>query len=97
MKKATVKVTKELIGHVGVDSGQLMVVDPCYVFKQMTQSEADELYKDACNATKPHGMVLCSGIQGEAAAFSSGYGDGVYPVYAYKNEEGRIIRVEILM
>lgn len=30
-------------------------------------------------------------------AFSSGYGDGLYPVYAEYNDDGRIVRVTIDM
>jgi len=30
-------------------------------------------------------------------AFSSGYGDGCYPVYAIKNKDGRIVTVVIEM
>jgi len=29
--------------------------------------------------------------------FQSGYGDGLYSVYGYKNSDGRIIKVEIIM
>lgn len=151
-----------LIGHVGVDSGQLMICDPCYVDSQWTKKPfhdvmtgkkwgwahpgeevpkdvtsfpgnfADPIpeignktpneliksgrwlsvpepkttgkdfnYEGVCNATL--GSEQCGqlhynlGHSGVAVAFASGYGDGLYPVYGYRNKEGRIVKVEIDM
>ena len=169
MNKAKVKVTKELVGHVGVDSGQLLIADPCYIDsewqkkefiddrryvhkktgkklryygvfndtkakkqrgvvmfsryddpinefgdrsmnKMLVSGEVEEIpeepkhkrtfsYAGVCETTlaDEHQIRYGMGHAGIAVAFRSGYGDGYYPVYAYKNEEGRIIRVEILM
>lgn len=148
------------IGEIGVDSGQLMIVDPCYLeqwpkrkphtkrmFKRSYRDQVtntlwtegehfhrfdqhvpvfaepgalstpndliasgrwvEELqeerlrakgrfdYEGACETTlQDHCGVLGDGL---AAVFSSGYGDGVYPVFAITNEEGRIVKVEIDM
>lgn len=99
------KTTKELIGQVAVDSGQLMVCDPCYIDSQWEKEEFDSgvkynfSYNACCNATLSNNRAgqlnFKKGYIGLAVAFSSGYGDGIYDVYAHKNEDGVIVKVEI--
>lgn len=90
------------IGSIGVDSGQAMVGDPCYLdtweakydtFEDYKNSAGEYSYLGACNATlnKGYGEL---GI-GSAVVFSTGYGDGLYPVYAELDEDGRVARVVI--
>ena len=96
----------EYIGRCGVDSGQLLITDPCYL-SDWVDNESDSKigkssmsYAGACNATlsKERGGQLHNKLGIDlAVAFSSGYGDGVYPVYARKNEDGRIVEVKIIM
>lgn len=96
---------KELVGNIAVDSGQIMIVDPCYLndwvaneytdFEQPPTGKFD--YNGACTATvtrKGFG-ILSNKYCGLAAVSSSGYGDGEYPVYATRNSDGRIIRLTI--
>nr|WP_263327860.1 DUF4241 domain-containing protein [Neobacillus sp. Marseille-Q6967] len=81
---------KEIVGRVAVDSGQLLITDPCYLEKKSNES----LYEEVCKKTtspKRLGQVL----NGLAFATSSGYGDGIYDVFAEKDEEGRVISIEI--
>jgi Protein of unknown function (DUF4241) len=154
------------IGVVGVDSGQLLVCDPCYLGSEWqaekpgTRLNIGKVYQDikgrkwACamhrddvenlfgsyeeklkqfkgqtpNALIENGQwkelpdtnvtgefsyrgccqATCSeasagqlkyklGHAGAGVAFSSGYGDGVYPVYATYNKEGRVVKVVIDM
>ena len=98
------KVNREvLIGHVAVDSGQLMLCDPCYLDKWQDNEEwekvtADESglyplsYNGACGATLSddrYGQLKFNlGHEGAAVAFASGLGDGFYPVYATIIEDG---------
>jgi hypothetical protein len=98
------KLRKELIGHVGVDSGQLMIVDPCYVDSHWVKEEfaGDHgsntfSYNGACQTTvnRQFGELVIG--MTSAVVFSSGYGDGVYPVYGYFNEDNRIVKVTIIM
>lgn len=42
-------------------------------------------------------MKYKAGHDGAGVAFASGYGDGVYPVFAHYNKDGRITKVEIIM
>jgi Protein of unknown function (DUF4241) len=93
---------KTLIGYCGVDSGQIMFVDPCYV-KDFTDGEDFEpsakpypfSYNGACGATlsSAHAGELSNGM---ACVVSSGWGDGQYPVYVTYNYEGRIASATIV-
>jgi hypothetical protein len=105
------------IGHVAVDSGQLMICDPCYI----KSSEWEEQpynptpnnphgvypfnYNGACGASLSDEMAGSlmseSGFDSAGVAFASGYGDGLYPVYAtYINDPTfgmRISKIEVVM
>lgn len=100
--------TKECIkkiGVVGVDSGQILITDPCYIGSQWKDSDFDAgkkgeySYGGACKATmsdKGAGQLNYElGHAGAGVAACSGYGDGCYPVYAQYNGEGRIARILI--
>ncbi len=92
------------IGSFSVDSGQAMVGDPCYLEEwEPWNSEIDNFddrdkkagefgYLGACHATltKGYGALGTLGV-----VFSTGYGDGIYPVYAEINEDGRVAKVVI--
>jgi hypothetical protein len=92
----------ELVGSFSVDSGQAMVGDPCYLDSwQNNKDEPFELdgkvgdysYLGACATTISSGAGEL-GIS-SAIVFSTGYGDGHYPVYVKYNEDGRIVKVVI--
>ena len=85
----------ELIGHCGVDSGQILLIDPCYVYKDDftggdTPTGGD--YDECCRITLSEG----AGQTDLGVVTSSGYGDGVYPVYAQKDGNGRVKQVTIV-
>lgn len=85
------------IGDCAVDSGQLIIADPCYVLpsgkkdviktghadegKQYTYQNLFDL-ENSENFTKKFHEIVFSGIAGTGVRFDSGLGDGVYPVYA---------------
>lgn len=85
-----------LLGYVGVDSGQIILTDPCYLDSWVSDEEYDSLnhpgeysYNGACYATiheENMGGQLDEGVT--AVAVRSGYGDGSYPVYAEISDEG---------
>ncbi|MBU1248596.1 MAG: DUF4241 domain-containing protein [Proteobacteria bacterium] len=58
-------------------------------------------YAGCCRATMSgsgYGQLNYEmGHEGAAVAFTSGYGDGAYPVFGYFNEEGRVVKVEVIM
>ena len=92
------KLTKVKLGTVGVDAGLLMIIDPCYVkdLKEIHGSDegwskfVEHIYSKGNDTSK--GIALAGGL-----TFASGYGDGEYTVYGYKDEDGCIIKVEIDM
>lgn len=164
-KTKKTKVVWEKVGEVGVDSGQLVVCDPCYIDDQwergvepaghppytlskkgrelfpqlgtftvkwpfewgnygdvcpqlgmsindarkqelMDEVDVDPLrdfnYRGACDVSHLTGenfgqLNYKKGHAGAGVAFSSGYGDGIYPVFARRNSDGRIVEVRILM
>lgn len=94
-----------LIGRIGVDSGQIMVGDPCYL-KQWGGHEWDGTkpthkdfsydYAGACQATTQDGVPRSGGELGGglAVASSTAHGDGVFNVYQVW-EDGEMLRIEI--
>jgi hypothetical protein len=92
----------EYAGSFSVDSGQAMVGDPCYL------SDYDPNTNDAWSPAGKEGQYSYQGVSattltnnfgliadGKAVAFSTGYGDGSYPVYVKINQDGRVSMVVI--
>ncbi len=91
------------IGNFAVDSGQAMIGDPCYLdewkpwdseavkFDEHPKHAGEYGYLGACNATLTEGYGELN--RGSGVVFTTGYGDGLYPVYAIMNEDGRIAGV----
>lgn len=101
--------TIHLVGRVMVDSGQVMVGDPCYLddFKAHN-AFGTGLSLDPADCKLPYeysyegaSQATCSAEgfgeigEGQACSVSSGYGDGSYPVYAEKNREGRVVALHV--
>jgi hypothetical protein len=89
-------------GSFGVDSGQAIVGDPCYL------NEYDPNTNEAWKLEGKEGQYSYQGISattlksqfgviegGKAVAFNTGYGDGEYPVYVKLDDEGRVSMVVI--
>ena len=67
----------EKVGKIGVDAGTVMVVDPCYMRDgAVPLIDIQSIFADLENAQ------TTQIDQGLAVAVRSGYGDGVYSVYA---------------
>lgn len=62
---------------------------------QKSTKKFDYSYSGACAATLSEDSAGELG-RASAVAVSSGYGDGVYPVYAHYNHEGRISKLEVV-
>jgi hypothetical protein len=84
------------VGRCGVDSGQIMIVDPCYVIDNEF-GEAE--YEECCRATLDTEDNAGPIMRNLAVVASSGIGDGYYPVYATIEDLGgwgeRIVKLEI--
>jgi hypothetical protein len=100
------------IGLVGVDSGQLVICDPCYIDHDGGQSELndyeymiDKLAKtgdgDLNKSDDYLQLNYDIGHAGLGVLFRSGLGDGVYEVYATIGEVvgwgKRIKKVEVIL
>lgn len=77
------------LGVVGVDSGHLVVCDPCYIddMKKRLAHEDD-------SPTYPYYPF---GHSGMGITFPSGFGNGLYAVYGMFNDAGRVASVLIEM
>lgn len=91
------------IGYVGVDSGSLMIGDPCYLDDQDDWNP--ELYDKwivgkLCE-TDVVAVQINEMCRAQAVAFESGFGDGVYEVRALIKDFGdlgkRIKEVRIML
>ena len=88
-------------GSFAVDSGQAMVGDPCYL------DDWDTNKNDEWNLNGKVGQYSYQGasattiannfgeLGNSAVVFSTGYGDGYYPVYIQMNSDGRVAKVVI--
>ena len=91
-----------LAGTFGVDSGQAMVGDPCYLDQWKTnvgedwnlEGKVGDYSYQGASATTIEGNYGELGIS-TAVVFSTGYGDGLYPVYVKLNNDGRVSKVVI--
>ena len=102
-----IKKVWKTIGYVGVDSGSLIIGDPCYLDDPNDWNP--ELYKkwicgELCSAGPKQAVEINEMCLNQAVAFSSGFGDGVYPVQALYQDYGtkdykdiRIKEVRILL
>ena len=77
--------TVECIGFVPVDSGMVAIVDPC---------RADGL-ADEFDALGGHELPATQGYGRGGASVMSHTGDGVYPVFAERDADGRTLRLII--
>jgi hypothetical protein len=93
------------VGDVGVDSGQIMVGDPCYV-REFVSDEFNNVesvdgafpysYSGACSATCSAGagqLAVRPGV-GSAVVSSTAFGDGIYPVFQVF-EDGKLVALHI--
>jgi hypothetical protein len=91
------KAVWKYIGAVGVDSGTLMIIDPC----NARNFHSDDYKKYIIRMKNSIQIPFENGINCRAVAFSSGIGDGVYDVYAkfenLKDWGERITEVKIKM
>jgi len=83
------------IGYIGVDSGQILIVDPCYLSKWKDGDFKAESKDDKPdNSYDESGIITCfngnSFGQHSIGGFVSStlWGDGTYPIYAELDDRG---------
>ena len=95
----------ERLGEVGVDSGQMSIIDSdtypkgdstgdCGDFKNK-QRVPVSFYDECCKRTLSEDCFGIVSEQGSGAVSSTGYGDGLYDVFVKKDGE-EIVAVEIV-
>ena len=77
------KSTQYHYGNVGVDSGQLLIIDPCYLEQFMELYSLDDIFKAEGE------MKYKAGHGGIACKLQSFGGDGYFPVYAWKGYKNK--------
>ncbi len=92
--------TVRQIGEVGIDAGLCWVGDPCYVLHADPMPKAiGKNWSEFCDLLDDGPYPTCKqlpydlGHAGLGVVVSTGYGDGVYPVFVEFNNEGRIAKV----
>ncbi|MAG73902.1 hypothetical protein CL620_06310 [archaeon] len=93
------------VGNCGVDSGQIVLIDPCYAFdddfkagETPTGGNYDHICRRSLYTDDKCGPV---GLPGSGynndlgVVVSTGYGDGSYPVHAKITSDNRIASVTI--
>lgn len=85
------------IGECGVDSGTIMIIDPCYVLQDddVPSRPSYQDFLDQADAVRgEHGsfgyIAFNLGVIAETL-----YGDGTYKVFARLNEEGQVCQMLI--
>lgn len=88
------------VGTIGVDAGLCWIGDPCYILHK------GKKFPKALGASWPE---FCRKLDGDHTQFnydighaglgvvvSTGYGDGEYPVYVRRDDEGSIAEVKVV-
>jgi hypothetical protein len=82
--------TRELVGHCGVDSGTILIIDPCYI-KHSPEIYDESKWGDFCMKLDNLPKEICQGV-----VTTTRYGDGNYPVYVTKDSDGNVKKMEIV-
>ena len=88
----------EYIGKVGVDSGTMMLGDPCYISDDK-RLHSNKGWSKFCEEifTKQFDSMRHTQIgKGTAVVTETGGGDGEYPVYITRNNEGRVMSLTVV-
>ncbi len=92
---------RKQIGEIGVDAGLCWIGDPCYILHTgQPPKTIGKSWDEFCDVLHEDGQYpTCKqfaydlGHPGLGIVVSTGYGDGIYPVFAQFNDEGRIAKV----
>ena len=86
-----------LIGNIAIDSGQAIIGDPAYLSEWELWDNNNEQFDFSDDQIGKYSYLGASATTlknqygelgfGKAVAFNTGYGDGVYPVYAILDKE----------
>lgn len=79
--------SRELVGHIGVDAGMCWIGDPCYILHTKPPDTLGKNWKEFCDLLGEDFPIKKSfnyemGHEGLGCVVNTGLGDGFYPVYA---------------
>ena len=89
------------VGEIGVDAGLCMVGDPCYASYPDHPDHPIHNWDKFCESLKEHDKqhpqqaTAMQIDQRTGVVVSTGYGDGIYPVFARYNADGRIVGLKV--
>lgn len=93
----------ELAGEIGVDAGLCWIGDPCYCVTPDAREHPANTWSDFCNKLNEMGRAEPSyqfryklGHPGLGVCVSTGWGDGHYPVYIRRNDQGRVMEARVV-
>lgn len=96
-KKTPAPLRRVFLGKVTVDSGRLIIIDPCNIEHIDPDPDIMEDYTD----TKTRSGVIKIVPNRKALVFESGFGDGEYEVYGIMRKTSQhkeyVVGIEILM
>jgi len=90
------------VGEIGVDAGLCWIGDPCYCVTPDANEHPAESWPEFCSkldANENDGVMQWkykAGHAGLGVSVSTGHGDGCYPVYVKRNNEGRVVAVLVV-
>jgi len=79
----------EEIGIAGVDSGQILIGDPCYYIRDANEGLSREEYLNNLGSN-PIQLKYKMGHDGKGVIVNNFGGDGAYPIYVKRDENGRV-------
>jgi hypothetical protein len=86
----------EKVGEIGVDAGLCWVGDPCYCVTPDCTSHPAKTWGEFCKKIKARDCDRGFKQWDSGVSVSSGYGDGEYPVYIKRNDDGLIAEVKVV-
>src|SRR5262245_20127518 len=100
----SMKRTIKKVGTIAVDAGICWVGDPSYILHTKKQPKAiGRNWAAFCNILAKrkqdpaiNQLHFDRGHPGLGVVVETGYGDGLYPVFAEYNEEGRVTQILVL-
>lgn len=88
-------ITKKLLGYITIDSGQVLIIDPCYLGNwkdgEMDSHDNND-YKKTCDLSlskNKGGEIVVSPPAGKGVVSTTYDGDGVYAVYKEFDEDDK--------
>jgi hypothetical protein len=89
----------ELVGHVDVDAGLIQIGDPCYTSNGRNHTEDWSKFCDELFSKEERGILKVNhdlGHEGKAIVVGDFGGDGSYPVYVKRNNNGLITEIKVV-